>query len=121
MFPKTLSADPDRVGRGARYRLRGIKWRGRMNFWMRNCCAAAALASVAATTPAMAGDLGIWWPLKVMDASSGTDVPAEYSPLPKAEKAYTLCVLFPHLKDSFWLAVDYGIVEEARRTGVNMN
>jgi protein TorT len=81
--------------------------------------AAAALA-LAATGPATAGSLKQWWPLKVFDASSGKDVPAEYVPLPKAEKPWNLCVLFPHLKDSFWLGADYGVVEEARRAGVNM-
>ena len=74
--------------------------------------AVATLASIAATGPATAESLKQWWPLKVMDASSGKDVPAEYVPLPKAEKAYNLCVLFPHLKDSFWLGADYGVVEE---------
>ena len=29
-------------------------------------------------------------------------------------------MLFPHMKDTFWVAVDYGIVEEAKRMGVNM-
>jgi protein TorT len=71
--------------------------------------------------PAQAEGLGKWWPFKVDDASSGKDVEAEYVPLAKADKPYTLCVLFPHLKDSFWLAVDYGIAEESRQLGVNMN
>jgi periplasmic protein TorT len=64
--------------------------------------------------------LGKWWPLKVNDASSGKDVPAEYVPLEKAAKPYNICVLLPHLKDSFFLAIDYGLIEEARRQGVNM-
>jgi protein TorT len=80
-----------------------------------------ALTTRGATTPASAEGLGTWWPFKVIDASSGTDVEVDYVPLPKAAKAHTLCVLFPHLKDSFWLAVDYGIAEESRRAGVNMN
>jgi periplasmic protein TorT len=86
--------------------------------------AVAALALCAltgSTVSAKAETLEKWWPFKVIDASSGTDVEANYVPLEKADKAYTLCVLFPHLKDSFWLAVDYGIAEESRRLGVNMN
>jgi periplasmic protein TorT len=92
-----------------------------MRFSARTWLVAAVFVSTGYAGPAAAGDLPQWWPLKVIDASSGKDVPAEYVPLPKAEKAYNLCVLFPHLKDSFWLGADYGVVEEARRAGVNMN
>ncbi|WP_292694936.1 hypothetical protein [Mesorhizobium sp.] len=41
----------------------------------------------------------------------------DYVPLEKAEKPWKLCVLFPHLKDSYWVSVDYGIVKEAKRLG----
>ena len=61
-----------------------------------------------------------WWPVKVYDASSGENVETDYSPLEKASKPWNLCVLFPHMKDSFWMAVAYGIVTEAERQGVNM-
>mgnify|MGYP000618461082 CR=1 FL=1 len=36
----------------------------------------------------------------------------------KANKKYKIAVLFPHLKDSYWLAVNYGILKEANRLGV---
>ena len=61
-----------------------------------------------------------WWPVKVYDASSGSNVVTTYTPLAKASKPWNLCVLFPHMKDSFWVAVAYGIVSEAERQGVNM-
>jgi protein TorT len=61
-----------------------------------------------------------WWPLKVNDVSSGKPVSAEYTPLDKAEKPYNICVLFPHMKDSFWVAVAYGIVKQSQALGVNM-
>lgn len=61
-----------------------------------------------------------WWPVKIIDASSGQDIPTDYTPLEHASKAWNLCVLFPHMKDSFWVAVDYGFAEEARRMGVGM-
>jgi periplasmic protein TorT len=73
---------------------------------------AAAIAPAAAETP--------WFPMKVYDASSGTPKPAEYTPLARAEKPYKLCVLFPHMKDSFWVAVAYGIVKQAEAMNVNM-
>ena len=68
----------------------------------------------------MAGAADAWWPVKVYDASSGENVEIEYSPLEKASKPWNICVLFPHMKDSFWVAVAYGIVEEAKRQNVNM-
>lgn len=40
---------------------------------------------------------------------------------PKANKPYHLGVSFPHLKDPYWLAVDYGIVAESKALGVNMD
>lgn len=61
-----------------------------------------------------------WWPAKVYDYDSGSQKVSEYSPLPKASKPWNICVLFPHMKDTFWVAVDYGVVEEAKRMGVNM-
>ena len=44
----------------------------------------------------------------------------EYVPLEKAEKAWDICVSFPHMKDAYWMAVDYGVVDESRRLGVKM-
>ncbi|MGH7121765.1 MAG: TMAO reductase system periplasmic protein TorT [Acetobacteraceae bacterium] len=61
-----------------------------------------------------------WWPVKVLDLDSGSPKAVEYTPLKKAEKPWNICVLFPHMKDTFWLAVDYGVVEEAKALGVNM-
>lgn len=40
---------------------------------------------------------------------------------PKADKPYHIGVSFPHLKDPYWLAVDYGIVAESRALGINMD
>jgi protein TorT len=43
-----------------------------------------------------------------------------YVPLEKAEKRWNLCVSIPHLKDTYWKAVNFGLVDEARRMGVNL-
>jgi periplasmic protein TorT len=64
-----------------------------------------------------------WWPFKIAAAKDGDLKKVEtiqYAPLERAEKAWNLCVLFPHLKDSYWVSVDYGIVEEAKRLGVKV-
>ncbi len=62
-----------------------------------------------------------WWPFSIATAKGGDLTKVEtidYAPLEKAEKAWNLCVLFPHLQDSYWLSVNYGIAEEAKRLGV---
>ena len=43
-----------------------------------------------------------------------------YAPLQKARKPWHLCASYPHLKDSYWLSVNYGMVEHARRLGVSL-
>ena len=50
------------------------------------------------------------------DASAA--VPLTYTPLGHAARPWRFCVLYPHLKDAYWLSVNYGMVEEARRLGV---
>lgn len=53
--------------------------------------------------------------------ANGKQKPVSYVPLKKAEKPWKICVSFPHMKDPYWLGVDYGVVEEARALGVKMN
>jgi len=38
----------------------------------------------------------------------------------KANRSYNIAVLFPHLKDPFWVAVNYGVAMEAKKYGVGM-
>jgi protein TorT len=42
----------------------------------------------------------------------------EYRPLEAASDKWRICVLIPHLKDTYWLAVNFAVVDEARRLGV---
>lgn len=80
----------------------------------------SAVSAAVLTTSSVASAADQWWPFPVYDLSSGEKVETTYTPLEKAEKKWNLCVLFPHMKDSFWVAVAYGIVEEAKRQGVKM-
>lgn len=64
------------------------------------------------------------WPLQAAsvpfdDASPFT--PVDYQPLDHAAKPWRLCVVYPHLKDAYWLSVNYGMVEEANRLGVSFD
>ena len=58
------------------------------------------------------------WPFNVVDAAKGGKV-VPYTGLEKAAKKWKICVLFPHMKDSYWVGVDYGIVDQARKLGVS--
>lgn len=53
------------------------------------------------------------------DASAA--VPLTYTALDRAARPWRFCVLYPHLKDAYWLSVNYGMVEEARRLGVGFD
>jgi protein TorT len=41
-----------------------------------------------------------------------------YQPTTVASRAWHLCIAYPHLKDAYWLNVNYGMVQEAQRLGV---
>ena len=84
--------------------------------------AAAFAATVLWHGGASAAD---WFPYKAEAtepafSAEGTRTPIDYVPLPKASKKWDLCVSFPHMKDAYWLGVDYGVIEEARRQGVKL-
>ena len=85
---------------------------------------AGALALVLAVpSAALAAENWYPFPVEVWDppfdmASPRTTV--DYQPLDKAAKKWDICVSFPHMKDAYWMAVDYGVVAESERLGVKM-
>ena len=44
-----------------------------------------------------------------------------YTPLESAQKKWRIQVFIPHLKDDYWLGVNYGLINEARRLGVSLS
>jgi protein TorT len=79
-------------------------------------------AALSWSNAASAGD---WYPYPAEAtnppfAANGSKSDISYVPLPKASKKWQICVSFPHMKDAYWLGVDYGVVEEARRQGVKL-
>ncbi|NMG75421.1 TMAO reductase system periplasmic protein TorT [Aromatoleum diolicum] len=46
--------------------------------------------------------------------------PVAYAPVRPATRRWTLCAAFPHIKDAYWLGVNYGMIDEARRLGVEV-
>lgn len=68
-------------------------------------------------SPAVAEIWKLQTPNTLFDYESGYTSVA-YEPLPEAAQPWRLCVSYPHLKDAYWLSVNFGMVEEARRLGV---
>jgi len=68
----------------------------------------------------------VWYPFPVeIPAESGgnaenTKRDIDYTPVRSAEKPWKLCVSFPHMKDSYWLAVNFGVANEVKRLGARM-
>ncbi len=87
----------------------------------RNAASAAVLTIVAGSTQAA----DAWYPqsVEVWNPPFNMDSPrtsVDYSPLAKVSKKWDLCVSFPHMKDAYWSAVNYGVVDESKRLGVKM-
>lgn len=88
----------------------------------------SALPASAAIVLALSGSAvaGEWYPypVEVWDPPFNMESPRktmDYVPLEKAAKKWDICVSFPHMKDAYWLGVDYGVAEEAKRLGVTAN
>ena len=82
-------------------------------------------ASVVALSAASVQADEAWFPYAVESwdppfnmASPRTSI--DYVPLDKASSAWEICVSFPHMKDAYWLGVNYGVASEAERQGVKM-
>jgi len=84
---------------------------------------AACTAMAAVTASASHADKWYPYPVQVWDPPFDMASPRksmDYRPLEKASKPWEICVSFPHMKDAYWLGVDYGVADEARRLGVKM-
>ncbi len=78
-------------------------------------------------TPAWAGPgagAPAEWPIERWAGDQQAPVLAGSPPLTltriTASRPWRLCTVYPHLKDSYWLAVNFGMVEEARALGIGL-
>jgi len=67
-----------------------------------------------------------WFPhrVEVWEPAFDMDSPryeTDYIPSEQAQKKWNICVSFPHMKDAYWLAVNFGVAAEARRLGVHID
>jgi protein TorT len=81
---------------------------------------AQAATAAALVMGAAAAHAAAWYPLKVQAGAADKAVLADYTPLAKASKSWSICVSFPHLKDPLFVAVNYGMIEEAKRLGAQV-
>jgi protein TorT len=91
---------------------------GKAGFW-RSIFSALALLAAAAT----GGSAQESWPVDTWNPPfeyRGNPRPVPYVPLSSASKPWRICASYPHLKDSYWLSVNYGMVERARRLGIKL-
>jgi periplasmic protein TorT len=99
----------------------------RTYYWLKNnawmLCTFAFFILIAPST-AQAGKA--WYPLEVdvwsppfNDTRQREQKP--YTPLEKAQKKWRIRVFIPHLKDAYWLGVNYGLIDEARRLGISLS
>jgi len=79
-----------------------------------------------AATALVAQAAEVWYPVEVdvwdppFNAERMRTV-HEYNPLSEAKNRWNICVSIPHLKDAYWLAVNYGLIAESRRLGVGVS
>lgn len=103
-----------------------------MNKWktVRAAVALSAIAALGVCTSAVASGFQVdayYGTYNAKDKKAGHPSGSLQGPkmeqwtAPKADKPYKIGVSFPHLKDPYWLAVDYGIIDEARKLGVGID
>jgi protein TorT len=99
----------------------------RTPYWLKNSawmlCTFAFLILIA---PAAAQAEKAWYPVEVdVWTPPFNDLRQReqklYTPLEKAQKKWRIRVFIPHLKDDYWLGVNYGLIDEARRLGVSLS
>jgi protein TorT len=66
-----------------------------------------------------------WYPYRVElpvseEISKSDNRVVNYTPLEKAAQDWSICAVFPHMKDSYWLAVNFGLASEVKRLGGRM-
>lgn len=86
----------------------------------------ATALMLATTLPASVMAQDAWYPYPAEEvtpafSADGQASEVTYTPLESASKPWNICVSFPHMKDAYWLGVDYGVADEAKRLGVKMN
>ena len=78
------------------------------------------LACAVALSPAAFAQEAEWESFDVYNFDSGEPVEETITPTEGASEKWSLCAVVPHMKDGYWISVDYGLVAEAKRLGVEL-
>src|SRR5215813_10857275 len=81
-------------------------------------CMALAPATARASNEATPFPVDVWEPPFNQHRQH---VQKEYVPLAHASRPWQVCASIPHLKDDYWLAVNFALIQEARRLGVRLD
>jgi len=96
-------------------------------FWLKRggrvlCCLAVMVAITVSSVQAEKA----WYPVEVDVWNPPFNDQRQreqklYTPLERAQKKWRIRVYIPHLKDDYWLGVNYGLIHEARRLEVSLS
>lgn len=68
---------------------------------------------------ALAGDVWEWWPNSAEKINGDAVETFDYTPRMDApSQKWHVCVLLPHLKDTWWVGIGVGAMKEAQRQGI---
>ena len=100
----------------------------RTPYWLKNSawmlCAFAFLILIAPATAQ--AEKKAWYPVEVDVWNPPFNDQRQreqklYTPLEKAQEKWRIRVFIPHLKDDYWLGVNFGLIHEARRLGISLS
>ena len=101
---------------------------GPQTYYWRNSSARVLLilAFFIVSLPATVSSEKVWYPVAVDVWTPPFNDQRQreqklYTPLEKAQKKWRIRVFIPHLKDDYWLGVNYGLIHEARRLGISLS
>ena len=81
--------------------------------------ATATGLAMSLASAASAGNTWEWWPNSAEKISGETVETFDYTPRMDApSKKWHVCVLLPHLKDTWWVGIGVGAMKEAERQGI---
>ena len=81
-------------------------------------CCLVAIHGTARSAPWSPLEIDVWEP---PFNTTHQRTQQQYTALTKAAKPWRLCVAIPHLKDAYWLAVNFGLIDEARHLGIALD
>lgn len=118
--PRNAQPTASRTNHAGRRRCRRTAARGGRALWRMLCVALCwPLPALLVAPPAAAETWRLETWQRAYDYASDSRI-VDYRPLARASRKWRICAAYPHLKDSYWLSVNYGMVEEARRLGVSL-